>query len=327
VEYELSALRTFIDQDPKPAVTFYGGEPLLELKFIREVMDRISAEYWVIQTNGLLVRQLDPEYWRRFDVVLLSIDGRPSVTDYYRGEGVYARVIEAARWLRSIGFEGDLIARMTVGEHSDIFKEVTHLIKLNLFDHVHWQLDVVWSDRWIDFRGWLARSYYPGLKRLMNYWLSAIERRELLGVAPFLGILRGIHRGKLPSPPCEAGERAFAILPNGLILACPIAFDAPWAYLGHIETHSPSELPGRVRIEDPCRECPEFALCGGRCLYAHKERLWGMEGFYQVCEATRFLLNLVRRAYPRIRDAVNQGLVGEEVFAYPEYNNSIEIIP
>lgn len=327
IEYELSALRAFLEQDSEPVIAFYGGEPLLEPDFIREVMDRVGAERWVIQTNGLLVQRLDPSYWRRFDAVLLSIDGPPKVTDFYRGTGVYARVVRAAKWLRSIGFEGDLIARMTVGESSDIFRDVMHLVETGLFSHIHWQLDVIWSDRWTNFRGWLARSYLPGLKRLVNRWLSAAEQGHVLGIAPLLGVLKGIHEGGLPKPPCEAGERAFAILPNGKILACPIAFDASWAYLGHIETHAPQELPGRVRIEQPCLNCPDFTLCGGRCLYAHKERLWGMEGFHQVCKATRFFLDLVQEVYPRVLELVKEGRLEPSVFTYPRFNNSIEIIP
>lgn len=76
-----------------------------------------------------------------------SIDGRREMTDYYRGEAVYKRVVDAAAWLKSIGVEADVIARMTVSERSDIYKDVLHLLSLNLFDHIHWQLDVVWSDR------------------------------------------------------------------------------------------------------------------------------------------------------------------------------------
>ena len=325
VKYRVEELADFLSQDPSPIVAFYGGEPLLNPVFMMEVMDRVEATY-VVQTNGLLVDRLSPEYWRRFDTVLLSIDGVESVTDMHRGRGVYRRVLRSARWLRDAGFGGDLVARMTVTEVSDIWRDVTHLLSLNLFDHVHWQLNVVWSPRWRDFKGWLRSSYKPGLDRLRELWVRNLLKGRVLGLAPFQGVLRRLFYGG-PNPPCGAGVESFSILTDGRILACPIAVDVPWARLGHIRDTSPEELTGKISIGEPCTGCDILQACGGRCLYAHMERLWGMDGFRDVCMATRYLVEDVMGVKPLAEKLIADGVVNPDELLYPTYNNTVEIIP
>ena len=59
--------------------------------------------------------------------------------------------------IRSKGYKGDIIARMAYSDHGDIHRDVIHLLKH--FDHVHWQLDVFWTD--LEQRGdvasWISR--------------------------------------------------------------------------------------------------------------------------------------------------------------------------
>jgi len=325
VEYRVEQLVDFLSQDSNPVVAFYGGEPLLNERFIVKLMDSLEVPY-VIQTNGLLPERLEPAYWKRFNTVLLSIDGDENLTDAFRGRGVYKRVLKTAKWLRDIGFEGDIVARMTITEKSDIYRDVTHLISLNSFDHIHWQLNVVWSPRWRDFKGWLDKNYKPGLNALVKLWIKNLSEGKILGLVPFQGILKRIISNG-PSPPCGAGVSSFSILTNGTILACPIAVDAPWARLGDIHNLTPKDLPGRVTIGEPCISCRIFRVCGGRCLYAHIERLWGIDGFRDICEAVNYLVEKILEVKPFIDKLVADGLVDQNELLYPAFNNTVEIIP
>ncbi|MFP3160530.1 MAG: putative peptide-modifying radical SAM/SPASM domain-containing protein, partial [Vulcanisaeta sp.] len=89
MNYDLGLLKRLIEADDEAVVIFYGGEPLLNPGFIMRVMDNVRARRFGVQTNGTLVNLLPRDYWRRMDVVLLSIDGREEVTDKNRGVGVY----------------------------------------------------------------------------------------------------------------------------------------------------------------------------------------------------------------------------------------------
>jgi len=328
VQYDLEDLGGFIEGDPEPIIGFYGGEPLLNVDFIKEVMDEIPNAKYIIQTNGLLVERLDEAYWRRFDTVLLSIDGRRETTDYYRGSGVYDRVLRAARWLREKGFRGDLIARMAISEQSEPYKEITHLLALKLFDHVHWQLDAVWSQRWRDFRAWVERCYLPDMKRLVELWMREAARGSILGLVPILGVLRAAISGQsLSRPPCGAGSTALAISTDGRVLACPIAVEEPWAELGDVRHSTWRECIGHVGIGEPCTDCEYVDYCGGRCLYAYKERLWGEEGFRALCQITSTMIDLILNIKHRVQELLEEGRIDWGSLNYPPYNNSTEIIP
>ncbi len=328
VKYDLEKLKSFLDEDDEAAIAFYGGEPLLNTDFIRKVIDEGIGGRYIIQTNGLLVNKLEPRYWMKMDTVLLSIDGRRKVTNLYRGNGVYERVITSARYLRKLGFKGDLIARMTVSERTNIFKDVTHLISTKLFDHVHWQLDLVWSDRWRNLEKWAEENYKPGLRRLLRFWINEIEKGRLHGIVPFTGILKNaLFNEKSPAPPCEAGTNAFAILPNGKIIACPIAIDVEWGFLGTIESCSPRKLKGKVEIGRPCVSCEIFRFCGGRCLYSYMEREWSLEAFEKACDLTKFLVEILLNAEPEIWGLLGKGKVKLNELRYPKTNNSTEIVP
>ena len=326
IKYSLKDLEDFISQDEDATIAFYGGEPLLNARFVKEVMERISAKRFLIQTNGLLVEKLELDYWLRMDTVLLSIDGRPNTTDYYRGRGVYRKVIEAAKALREMGFEGELVARMVLSSRSETYEDVTHLLSLGLFTHVHWQLDVIWSPRW-NFEEWRDRDYKPALKKLVDFWTGKLEQGEVLGIVPFLGLVSRMLFGSSRKPPCGAGSDAFAILPNGKLLACPIAADAKWAYLGDLRSSSPQELRDKVIIGEPCINCGFYEICGGRCLYAYKEMLWGREGFEEVCDATKYLVKLLEEKLPAIKRLLEAGKLRRADLVYPRYNNSTEIVP
>lgn len=324
----MNDLVKFIEGDEKPIIAFYGGEPLLNPKFIVEVMERLPRAKYVIQTNGVLINNLEEKIWRRFNTVLLSIDGRRRITDYYRGTGIYDKVLEAAKYLKNIGFSGDLIARMTVSEESDIHLEVKHLLDLNLFDHIHWQLDVIWSDRWLNFERWCKEKYIPNLKKLILKWMENAERGKVLGLVPFIGILKHILRdSRIGSPPCGAGRDSISILTDGRVIACPIAVDVDWARLGDIWRNKWYEMRDRIHIGEPCKNCKYFRLCGGRCLYTYKERLWGDEGFRKICKLSIELFDSLIKLKERILYLIGSRILSWSDFDYPKFNNTTEIIP
>lgn len=326
VTYDLDSLKNFIEKDPEATIAFYGGEPLINSKFIERVMTCIKAKHFVIQTNGLLYERLGKEFWNKMDAVLLSIDGRKEVTNFYRGDKVYEKVIEVARQLRSSGFKGDLIARMAVSERTDIYRDVLHLVGLELFDHIHWQLDVGWSTLWEDFIGWCKTKYMPGIKALVDFWGRELQIGKVIGLVPFLGILQRIRKNSIEGPPCGSGRDAFAIMPTGEVLACPIAFDVGWAKVGNLYNNTPSDLL-RVDVGGSCKTCKYFRVCGGRCLYVNKEHLWGKEHMNMVCEITKFTINEILNCLNIVEYVLNRQVISQDDLDYPKFNNSTEIIP
>ena len=322
----------FLSQDKSPTICFYGGEPLLEINKILEIMDQIDAEHYTLQTNGLLLNKLPTEYLTRFSTILVSIDGDEESTDVNRGKGTYSKVSTNIKDIRSRGFTGDLIARMVISETSNIYRDVIYLIENTelTFDHVHWQLDVEWDEgmetRWDDFPEWMLK-YNEGISRLVDYWVKNLERGENKGMVPLLGTFRHILNNTATDLPCEAGLRSFAIRTDGKISFCPLPPEYEFSVVGDIEKNSPSELEDVIGVGKTCLECEVYNICGGRCLFAEKTKLWGEKGFDLVCGTVKHLIRELQSIKPRVENLIQKGIVKRVDFDYPKYNNTTEIIP
>jgi putative peptide-modifying radical SAM enzyme len=212
---------------------------------------------------------------------------------------------------------------MTVTEQADIYRNITHLLSLDLFDHIHWQLDVLWSNRWRNFKAWSENSYKPGISRIVELWLHDALHGRFDGIAPIQGIIKRIVRGGV-KPPCGSGQDACAISTDGRILACPVAVDVRWAQIGDLKSDR-TPIPSKVNVVEPCTICEDFELCGGRCLYANMERFGDDEQFAAICDVTKHLITEVKTAASVLSNSL--GYESLKAAAYPEYNNTIEIIP
>ena len=133
ISYDVDLLERLCRKDPECVLTFYGGEPLLCTEEIKQIMNRVNAKHFIIQTNGLLLNSLEPEYVNRFHTILVSIDGDEVLTDYYRGKGTFRKVVANLKLIKRNGFRGELIARMTVMEQTDIYKQVIWLLNNSEF--------------------------------------------------------------------------------------------------------------------------------------------------------------------------------------------------
>ncbi|MFB3888033.1 MAG: TIGR04084 family radical SAM/SPASM domain-containing protein [Candidatus Bathyarchaeia archaeon] len=331
--YDLSLLAEFCAKDPDCVLTFYGGEPLLRADLIKRAMDAAKPKHWMIQTNGLLLHRLPPEYVNRFHTILVSVDGDEALTDHYRGKGTFRRVIDNLKLIKRNGFRGELIARMTVMEQTDIHKQVTWLLGNGefRFSSVHWQLNAgFWGNDYHrrDFKRWTAESYIPGVDNLTRFWVDYMQKTgRVLRLYPLLGIASSLLLDKEPSLlRCGGGWINYAVQTDGYIIPCPTMWGMKRYYLGHIAHSDPLTL-GKVLITSPpCTECNIQGVCGGRCLYANITKRWSSEAYAEVCDTVKSLVNAVEREFPRIRQFIHDSRVSLGDFEYLRYNGC-EIIP
>lgn len=327
---ELDDLYRFIERDPDACITFYGGEPLLRAGLIMEIMENAPRCRFMIQTNGLLLTDIPPRYIRRFETILVSLDGSPDITDRHRGTGTYRKVMENLAYLATAGFGGELIARMTVGEDVDIHDAVGFLTsnRDHTFSSIHWQMDAEFAgDTAIrSFRTWLYRSYNPGIRRLIKTWVEMMERGE--GVArwyPFLQPMQDLLACRDSRLRCGAGYANYTIMTDGHIGPCPVMIGMKEYYAGHIRDANPLSLP-IVEVESECNQCPVRGFCGGRCLYSQIVRPWPDEMRMAVCESVMNLHAGLVEALPRVRRCIDKGLLNEADFSHTRFNGC-EIIP
>jgi len=332
LSHDVEVLKRFCEEDPDLTLIFYGGEPLLRIDKIKEIMDKIKAKRFMMQTNGVLLNKLDPEYANKFHTILVSIDGNEELTDIYRGKGTYRKVVDNVRLLRQRGFTGEIIARMTVMEQTDIFKQVTWLMSNSecAFSSVHWQLDALFWKSDYDkarFSEWIKEKYNPQIRKLVNSWVSHIEKQgEVLRIYPFVGLMQSLLLNEPSWLRCGAGWTEFNIQTDGNITPCPVMAGMKDYYLGNIADVKPQDLKNSVFVSEPCTECEIYRLCGGRCLYANVTKLWGGEGFKLVCRTVENLVDSLKAVLPKVQQLIAEHKIRLEDFEYTKYN-SCEIIP
>ncbi|MHA1212383.1 MAG: TIGR04084 family radical SAM/SPASM domain-containing protein [Candidatus Heimdallarchaeota archaeon] len=333
--YPIDELISFLKQDVTDiTIQFYGGEPLLKIQLMEKIMDSVlNVTHWSVQTNATPLHKVPPSYLSRLSAILASIDGRRETTDFNRGKGIYDKVLANCSIAREKGFTGDLVARMTASEIADIYEEVVHLANLQFpkFDHIHWQLDSQWDDdihaRWNDFSGWIDSSYNPGITKLIHWWLEEMKQGRFIGLVPFIPVMKSILFDQPSDIRCGAGLDSFAINPDGSITVCPISPEFAFSLVGHIKTSTPSTIRNSMRVDNSCLQCDDFQICGGRCLFINKTKLWGEELYVKVCGTVSHLITELRSIKDEVLILIQKGVITKQAFVYPEYFNGCEIIP
>lgn len=330
VTYSVAMLKNFIEKDPDAVILFYGGEPLLETKLMLEIMDSINAKKFILQTNGLLLHKIPVSYLEKFDDILVSIDGNKEITDFNRGINTFNRVIENCKNIREKGFKNELIARMTVGEQSNIYRDVNFLLSLEnpQFDSVHWQLDMMFNEQqnWKNLKGWI-KIYNNDVKKLIEEWLERMKREgKVTKIYPFIAIMKSLILNKPTKLYCGCGWIWQNINTDGTISACPVCSEFGIFQFGHIENTHPLDTKNAMEVKKPCINCNYFRLCGGRCLFANYCKPWGEQGFDLVCNTIKNLIDNLKKIKLQVVELIKEGIIKIEQFNYSEFNGC-EIIP
>jgi putative peptide-modifying radical SAM enzyme len=295
-------------------------------------MDCVKAKHFIIQTNGLLLDKLEPAYVNRFHTIIASIDGDENLTDYYRGKGVYRKLINNLKLIKRNGFSGELIARMTVMEQTDIYRQVKWLLnnKEFPFSSIHWQLNAgFWSNDYTkrNFKEWTEKNYNSEIRKLVKYWVNIMrEKAVVLRLYPFLGIAQSLLKGEKNSLlRCGAGWINYAIQTDGTVIPCPTMWGIRNYYLGHIKTANPLKLR-KVFVGEPCTKCSIRQTCGGRCLYTNITKRWNKEAYSHVCNTVKNLINAIDEQLPKIKTFIEKGKISLKDFEFLKYNGC-EIVP
>lgn len=324
---DIQKLKKFILQDKDAKIIFYGGEPLLKIDKIKEIMDAFKDDNikFFMQTNGRLLDTVPKEYMNKFSRILVSIDGDKERTDYNRGISTYDLVMENINFIRENGYNGEIVARMTIS-FPDLFEQAKYLIELEKFDSIHWQIDAGFYKG--DFNEAeftkFVDEYNRSLKELADYWMENIREGRVLKIYPFLGIFETFYYGKSTRLRCGSGYAGYTITTKGDITACPVMNSITNFYTGDLDS-SIEELK-EFDVDGRCKKCSYKRICGGRCLYFNQANLWPEKGQKLICDTVIFLIRAVKEKMPEIRRLIKEGVVSEKDFEYEKYFGP-EIIP
>ncbi|MFA7694752.1 MAG: SPASM domain-containing protein [Methanoregula sp.] len=234
------------------------------------------------------------------------------------------------RKIRANGYRGELIARMTVTERTDIFDAVRYLAENPeySFSSIHWQMDANFSRDLSRrrFAEWVSESYNPGIRALVHAWVDDMDKNGRVRCwYPFIDPMEDLLVGKESLLRCGAGHTNYAIMTDGHIAPCPIMIGMRKYYVGHIADADPQNLP-RITVGGECRECRIRTFCGGRCLYSNIVQPWNPAGRQLVCGTVENLRDTLMEELPRVRDLMDAGKISLTDFAHEKFNGC-EIIP
>jgi putative peptide-modifying radical SAM enzyme len=297
---------------------------------IKTIVNDAPVHRFMMQTNGILLDRLDPMTINRFSTNLVSIDGNEELTNANRGRGTYRSIINNIKRIRRNGYNGELIARMTVNEGTDIVDAVRWLSDNPdySFSSIHWQLDANFTHDFSHrhFAGWVSKNYNPGINRLIKLWVDHMETEgKVLRWYPFLDPMEDLLYGRQSLLRCGSGYANYSIMTDGHIAPCPVMIGMSQYYVGHVRDADPLNLP-IIRVNGDCTDCQIRGFCGGRCLYSNITKPWRADERRIVCSTVKNLHDGLTGALLRVNDLIDDGVICLSDFSHEKFNGC-EIIP
>jgi len=331
LEYDIDQLARFIDTHltgKEIYVTFYGGEPTLNVGMMKDVMRRFPEFRYQLQTNGTLLDNLPDWMLGKLSNILVSIDGGEAITDGYRGRGIWRQVIGNLNHVHErVG--GTITARMTWGNPDTSFEEIDELATaVEAFDYLYWQF--------------VADQMYAGdslakrkavLVKLIDKFFAAADR--LYPLIPLMGIVRN---KVLPSraqelyaglTQCRVSTHLLNVMPSGEIYPCPDMMYADDMKMGEIQGNWLRKSPLQPTPAMPCESCEAFSWCRRNCMknlyrgYVDNDEDYRRNVVEPICELVRFIGREIDRHDPhawfaRLTVPVRNRLINAEVYEYVE---------
>ena len=324
-EIDVNVLKKFINKDKNPIIIFYGGEPLLQINKLMEIMDNIDVPYRM-QTNGKLLDKLPKEYTNRIGKILVSIDGTKERPILIEVKEHMILLMENLSLIKERGYSGEVIARMTLSmESPDIYEQALHLINVG-FSSVHWQIDAGFYAYDYDKEKFslFVKEYNSSITKLIDFWMHHIKNKNVLKLYPFIGIVDSHLKDEKTLLRCGAGHSGYAIRTDGKLTACPIMTWIKDFVSGDLDSN-PEELK-KFPIAESCNNCEIKDICGGRCLYWNYLKLWPEEGNELICKTIKHLVIELKNIIPEIKELIDKGIISNKDFEYEKYFGP-EIIP
>lgn len=264
--YNFEHLKQYIMSfEGEKCIVFYGGEPLLNYGFIRDIKKSFAPcnIKFGIQTNGTLLNRILPEDISLFDMIMISIDGDEVAHNRFRGSGTYRAVLENVKGIKG---KPKIYARITI---SDAMKYIDYSIMelINCFDGLYWQTcdKEYLPDTYIGF----SESYNKQIDRVIDFWYYSLCNGVVLPLASFNLIYRDLALNlKHTKVRCGANSTHFTIYTDGGVFPCVDSVFEPGYRIGHISQCDYSRKHANSTSCEICARCCSCVvkdICGGAC--------------------------------------------------------------
>lgn len=324
IEFLFNRLISGIEQ--RLFLTFFGGEPFLEVERMEEMVDYCRARerqpgthkrvFFSATTNGTLATPDVERVIRKAGMSLLvSLDGGPhanAARAYPSGRASYEAV--ARNLPRLVSWSPDLRVRMTFHPRSlDIVDNIRHLFSLGAPAVV---VAPVFEADWTG----TADKVEAEFQALADWYIAEARAGRHLALDITDTMLMELHRnqdsGRRPTGPCGMGKRLIGISTSGAVMPCHRFLYRPDDWLGTVDTPVLSEKREPFQHLSTadilgCDGCVAAPMCGGGCPLVALQRGLNLNEPHPVyCTLTRIHARAVRRIYQTLMAEANPVLLG-----------------
>ncbi|MDA8441244.1 MAG: thioether cross-link-forming SCIFF peptide maturase [Peptococcaceae bacterium] len=272
-------------------VDFFGGEPLVNLSVVRELVAYGQVEAaklgktikFTLTTNAVLLNQQVREFLATNDIsVVMSLDGRPEVNDkmrpYADGSGSYATIVKNIQAFAAENKNSSQYAvgtyyyvRGTYTHHNlDFDLDVLHMADLGI-KQISVEPVVASPQDQYAFRPEDLPVLMQSYERLADAYLERQDNSDGFDFFHF-----NLELGKGPCLPkrlsgCGAGHEYLAVAPDGSLFPCHQFVGNPEFKVGDVFSGE-IDLEMAARFRDAhvynkpeCRKCWARFFCSGGC--------------------------------------------------------------
>ncbi len=260
-------------------VDFFGGEPLLNLEVVKQLVaygkgasekiDKII--HFTLTTNGVSLNNEARQFLNEEQIALvLSLDGRPVVNDQMRGKGTYQKIVpNILETVKSRGNQNYYLRGTFTANNLDFTEDVKHLYDLGLREL---SLEPV-VDKDADYR--LIEDHMEQVEKeydkLAQFYLE--KKAKGAGFTFFHFEISLDHGPCLPKrlTGCGAGFDYFAVTPKGELYPCHQFVGREGFQMGTVSegvtNHKLREEFGAATLyqKEDCADCWARFYCSGGC--------------------------------------------------------------
>jgi len=262
-------------------ITFFGGEPLLNMPVVRDAADyarKVAAEHgktirFSMTTNGTLITPEAVDFLEEIDCqVTVSLDAIGKKNDrlrpFHSGKGSYDMIMERIVPLLE---RRAASARVTVTRQNlDVVHTVETLLAAGFTEVGCSPVDA--KDAAYDLRGEDYEVLLRGFGELTDRFVSEALAGRMFGFSNIKNLLKAIHDGQNKEYPCGAGLQMVAGAPNGDMSLCHRFVGEDDYVLGNVQQGGIDrtkrlQVLSDIRLDQrsDCGSCWARYICSGGC--------------------------------------------------------------
>lgn len=268
-------------QAQKIALTFFGGEPLLNMPVVRAAAEHAMARSRAVgkpirfgmTTNGTLVTEEIAEFLAAIGcTVTVSLDGVGEVNDrlrpFHSGKGSYDQIMSRIRPLLDRRMA---VARVTVTRKNlDVVHTVEQLLAEGFEEVGCSPVDA--KNPAFDLSGADYDVLLGHFRVLTRRYIDSAVKGQRYGFSNIANVVKAVHGGHNKDYPCGAGVQMVAGAPNGEMSLCHRFVGEKDYVLGRVQDGGLDQERRRdmlrvIHLDErtDCSSCWARYICSGGC--------------------------------------------------------------